>query len=97
MPPLALALALLAQDAPPDELLPPFLAEAAGTPIDVPGGNSAPCVHDLDGDGLPELLVGQFEAGRVRVYRNVGTRGAPRFEGFEYLRAGEELFELPYG
>lgn len=79
------------------ELAPPFLVEADGSAIDVPGGNSAPFVHDQDGDGLDDLLVGQFEGGGVRLYRNVGQRGAPRFVKFELLRAGEELLRVPYG
>jgi hypothetical protein len=79
------------------ELAEPFPVLAAGQPIDVPGGNSAPFWHDLDGDGLPDLLVGQFEDGAVRVYRNVGARGAPRFEGFELLRAGTEALKVSYG
>jgi len=79
------------------ELAPPFRVEAGGAAIDVPGGNSAPFFHDLDGDGLRDLLVGQFEEGCVRVYRNVGARGAPRFEGFELLRAGDGLAKVPYG
>ncbi len=82
---------------PAAELAPPFLVEADGRAIDVPGGNSAPFLHDLDGDGLRELWVGQFEDGCVRVYRNVGARGAPRFAGFELLRAGGALAKVPYG
>jgi hypothetical protein len=97
---LALAcLALLARagEDPAAELAPPFRVEAAGAPIDVDGGNAAPAWHDLDGDGLPELLVGQFEQGCVRVYPNVGRAGAPRFATWHFLRAGEELLEVPYG
>ena len=79
------------------ELAPPFLVEAGGSAIDVAGGNSAPCLHDLDGDGLLDLFVGQFEEGCVRLYRNAGRRAAPRFAEFEFLRAGEERLRVPYG
>lgn len=89
-------LALVLGD-PAAELAPPFLVEAGGSPIDVAGGNSAPFWHDLDGDGLLDLLVGQYEEGCVRVYPNVGRRGAPRFAEWHYLRAGEELVRVPYG
>lgn len=81
----------------PGELAPPFAVLADGQAIDVPGGNSAPCWHDLDGDGLADLLVGQFEDGAVRVYRNLGARGAPRFGAFEWLRAGGERLRVSYG
>lgn len=79
------------------ELAAPFAVEARGGVIDVAGGNSAPWLADLDGDGLAELLVGQFEDGCVRVYRNVGARGRPRFDGFELLRAADVLATVPYG
>ncbi len=92
-----LALSQAPGGAPASELAAPVLVEAGGRAIDVEGGNSAPFLFDLDGDGLRDLLVGQFEQGRVRVYRNVGTRGAPRFDGHEFLRAGGELARIPYG
>ncbi|MSR62436.1 MAG: hypothetical protein EXS08_08325 [Planctomycetes bacterium] len=92
-----LALLLLAQQTPASELLAPFLVQDGEHALDVEDGNSAPFLHDLDGDGLRELVVGQFGAGRVRVYTNRGTRGAPRFAGFEYLRAGEAFASVPYG
>lgn len=79
------------------ELATPVLVEAGGRAIDVEGGNSAPFFHDMDGDGLRDLLVGQFEQGSVRLYKNVGARGAPRFAGHEFLRAGDALLEVPYG
>ena len=94
---LGLVLAGAPLDEPRIELDAPFVVEADGRAIDVPGGNSAPFFHDLDGDGLRDLLVGQFEDGCVRVYKNVGARGAPRFAGFELLRAGGELAKVPYG
>jgi hypothetical protein len=43
-----------------------------------PGRRSAPHLHDLDGDGDLDLLVGSDEQGIV-LYRNEGTRSAPRF------------------
>jgi hypothetical protein len=79
------------------ELAPPFLVEAGGRAIDVEGGNSAPFLHDLDGDGLADLLVGQFAEGRMRVYPNVGRHGAPRFADWHFLRAGDGLARVPYG
>lgn len=82
---------------PAGELEAPFRVEAGGQPIDVSGGNAAPAWHDLDGDGLADLLVGQFEQGCVRVYPNVGRAGAPRFVEWHYLRAGAELLKVPYG
>jgi hypothetical protein len=79
------------------QLEPPFLVEAGGSPIDVAGGHSAPFFHDVDGDGLDDLLVGQFEGGHLRVYRNGGERGAPRFAEHGLLEAGGSAASVPYG
>lgn len=67
------------------ELAPPIRIEAAGKPVDVEIGHAAPFVADLTGDGIDDLLVGQFGSGKLRVYKNVGTNGKPRFDGFSFL------------
>ena len=45
----------------------------------------------------PEIAKGtlDFEIGKLRIYRNVGTAGAPRFADFHYLRAGDEDASIP--
>lgn len=43
------------------------------------GSNTTPAVADIDGDGLLDLMVGEA-SGQLNLYRNVGTRTAPRFE-----------------
>ena len=43
------------------------------------GRRSAPAVVDADGDGLADLVLGHEDAGPLMVYRNAGTRTAPRF------------------
>lgn len=68
---------------------------AGSVPIDVAGGHATPVFHDWDGDGRKDLLVGQFEGGRLRLYRNVGTKGAPRFDGFEFVEAGGASASVP--
>jgi len=79
------------------ELLSPFAVEVGGMPLDAPGGNSAPCVHDLDGDGRFDLVVGEYEDGAVRFYRNVGAPGAPRFEAGVRLKHAQGELRVPYG
>lgn len=55
-----------------------------GSTMDV-GDRAAPCVADLDGDGLRDLIVGEIY-GKVRFYRNQGSPGNPLFSGYEVLR-----------
>ena len=44
----------------------------------LPAFHLAPALGDLDGDGLPDLVIGQFQDA-VAWYRNSGTAGAGRF------------------
>jgi len=60
------------------------------------GSYAAPLMTDWDGDGLEDLLVGQFDGGRIRFYTNLGSRQAPVLDGFEYLSDGEVYLSVPY-
>ncbi len=55
-------------------------------------GYAAPALHDMDGDGLKDLLVGQFYGGRINVYRNLGDGELAKGE---WLEAGGEVAEIP--
>jgi hypothetical protein len=35
-------------------------------------GYASPCWADIDGDGKKDLLVGQFNGGKIRVFKNLG-------------------------
>jgi hypothetical protein len=77
---------------------PPVAIEAGGLPINVGyGGNASPFMVDWDGDHKQDLLLGQYDSGKVRFYRNVGEDTAPRFDTFEYLQAGGADISLSYG
>ncbi|MBM4089712.1 MAG: VCBS repeat-containing protein [Planctomycetes bacterium] len=69
------------------DLAPPVLVMAGGKPIDV-DGYAAPFVGDFDGDGKNDPLVGQYVYGKLRIYRNVGTRAEPKFDTFEWFTVG---------
>lgn len=75
----------------------PFRLQAGGKPIDVDVGHAAPYVVDFDGDGVRDLLVGQFGQGRCRIYKNTGSDAAPQFGEFKFLEAGGKVAEVKAG
>jgi hypothetical protein len=94
---LAAGVASLANAPAFDLFQPPFRVSDAQGLIDVDIGHAAPLVVDFDGDGLPDLLVGQFGEGKLRIYKNVGTASAPRFDSFTWLQAGDKEARIPSG
>jgi hypothetical protein len=64
IPVLALAAPAPASPAFAPVFAPAVRIEAAGKPIDVTTGHAAPCVYDFNGDGVRDLLVGEFGSGR---------------------------------
>ena len=96
--PLVLVLVLAAFASAQNGLEAPFQVKAGDRPIDVTVGHAAPCFVDWDGDTLPDLLVGQFGQGKLRIYRNEGKAGAPAFGAkYELFRAGGAEGTIPSG
>jgi len=82
----------------PRELRKPVHIEAAGRPLDVErSGHSAPFAGDFFEDGSLALLVGQYTDGRLRIYRNTGTRTTPRFGSYTWFEAGGKIASVPVG
>lgn len=71
----------------------PVRLTAGGSPIRTEGpGYAAPALHDIDGDGHKDLVVGQFNNGKLKVYpgKADGTYG----EG-DWLMADGEVATVP--
>jgi hypothetical protein len=52
---------------------------------------------DFDGDGNADLLVGQFGDGKLRIYRNLSSAGAPQLRPFSWFQAGGTDGTVPSG
>jgi len=59
--------------------------------VEIPG-YASPCWADVDGDDLKDLLVGQFNGGKIRVYKNLGDR---RLAAGEWLQADGKVAQVP--
>ena len=90
-------LGLAAGSAAGDELAAPVRLEADGKPIDTEIGHAAPCVADFDGDGVQDLLVGQFGQGILWIYRNEGTNAEPKLAAGVKFKEGTEDGRVPSG
>ena len=78
-----------------NDLADPIRLEADGCPIDSGEyvAHSGPLLYDFDGDGLDDLLVGNFK-GHVQLFRNVGERRAPVYTADGLLEAEGEIVKI---
>jgi len=79
-----------------DLFYPPVRLTAADGLIDSgpAWGHSGPWVEDVDGDGVKDLVVGDF-SGLFRFYRNEGTNQQPRYTKGVNLQAGGVDAKVP--
>jgi hypothetical protein len=94
---LVLTLAVMVVDGPSVDLAPPVRVEAAGKAIDTEVGHAGPFFGDFDGDGVADLLVGQFGEGILRIYRNEAKSGAPKLAAGVKFKDGKEDGRVPTG
>lgn len=71
-----LAMPLVAQSAPTPGLAPPIRLEVAGKWLGAERQYPSPVLHDLDGDGLADLVIGDLK-GLLTVARRERRDGAP--------------------
>jgi hypothetical protein len=72
---------------------PPVRLATADGPIRVEApGYASPAVHDLDKDGKPDLVVGQFRDGKMTVYKGLGDG---KFAAGSWLQAEGETAKVP--
>ncbi len=55
-------------------------------------GWACPALADMNGDGKLDLLVGQFNKGKIRVYSG---QGGLKFAAGEWLKAEGDVAEVP--
>lgn len=66
-------------------------ADGAAIRVESPG-YACPCWADVDGDGKPDLVVGQFAQGKMRAFKNLGDG---QFGAGEWLKAEGKVAEVP--
>ena len=72
---------------------PPVRLKAGGVAVRVEApGYAAPCWADVDGDGKMDLLVGQFNQGKIRVFKGLG---GGKFAKGAWLQAEGKAAEVP--
>jgi hypothetical protein len=75
------------------EFAAPVRMQAGGEPVRVERpGYAAPCWADIDGDGKKDLLVGQFNGGKIRIFKN---RGNAKLDAGEWLNVDGKPAEVP--
>ena len=57
-------------------------------------GYAAPCLADVDGDGIDDLLVGQFKDGKIGFYKGL-KKGSMEFAAHQWLQAGGDVAKVP--
>jgi hypothetical protein len=80
-----------------DRLAAPVLMTAAGKPLVPDELAGDPFVGDFDGDGVPDLLLGYGQAGRLLIHRNVGTKAKPKLGAPQWFDDAVPTGRIPKG
>ena len=75
------------------DFAPPVRLKAGGAAIRVESpGFAAPCLADVDGDGKMDLLVGEFNQGKIHFFKGLG---GGKFAKGSWLKADGKTAEVP--
>ncbi len=74
----------------------PITVQADGQDLSI-GVIADPFMVDWDGDGLNDLIVGQFFPAKINFFKNIGTNENPVFTFSNFLTADGSDIELTYG
>lgn len=75
------------------EFEPPVLLKTNGEAIRVEApGWACPCLFDMDRDGKKDLVVGQFNGGKMKVFKSLGNG---QFGAGEWLKVDGKPAEVP--
>ena len=66
-------------------------AGAVAIRVEAPG-YASPCLADVDGDGKMDLLVGQFNQGKIQLFKGLG---GGKFATGTWLQAEGKPAEVP--
>jgi hypothetical protein len=89
----AMAIAAIAGTASAADFAAPVRVLGGDTPIKVESpGYACPCLADIDRDGIPDLLVGQFNGGKIRFYKGIGPG---KYAAATWLQAEGATAEIP--
>jgi len=59
-------------------------------------GYACPTMFDVDGDGTKDLVVGQFNGGKMRMYKGIASgTGRGSFAAGEWLKADGKVAQVP--
>jgi hypothetical protein len=90
---LAVIVPFLAITAEAVEFADPVQMRAGKEPVRVERpGYACPCWADIDGDGKKDLLVGQFNGGKICVFKNLGDG---KFGAGDWIQADGKVAEVP--
>lgn len=59
-------------------------------------GYASPTMADVDGDGRPDLVVGQYNEGHMQFFKNISEdSNSPQFASSQWIKTGDKRAVVP--